>query len=245
MDIREWIMNARNGDVEAMREMIDWYIAAEEWEEAISWADQAAETGDVNGLYKAAILHHQRMSSGANQSAWSEVRGDSRAVQKYAGMLSAMNGDGRLALNRGLQEVLREILCDALYCEALALYYEDADHEKAMERVKASDSTRERLLCGICLFELNGHREAIRKLRSAVNDSAYAIPETEIAEQRVWVRAVFVLSIMERMEMDSCERAVAALQQGIRKLPCEEIAKPLKAEMNRYRQTEFGNWKYE
>ncbi len=245
MDIQNWLNWAAAGDAEAMLEVVNQYIAAENWDEAICWADRAAETGDADALYKAAILHHLRMEDAANSGDWPAVRADSRAAQKHAGTLSRMMAKGSLDVSAGLRAVIRDTIRDALYGEALAFFQMDADYGKAADMLRPMDTTRERLLYGLCLFEMNCHHEAIRQLRSAVEDGAYSMQPGQTAEQRVWSRAVFVLSIMERMEADNCRRAAAVLQQGIRKVHSDEMARPLKAELNRYHQTAQGKWLFE
>ncbi len=246
MNLEELITKANNGDVESMIELTMYYADKNEWNDAIDWADKAAETGDVNGMYKAAALHNLRMSSllGAGVPFWTTMKEDAQAIQKNAAVLIGACRNGTIELEEKIYSTLLRELKDALYCEAVICYCDDSnDYERAIHLLKNVDSTREQTLCGLCYFELSRHDDAMRVLDSVYHDDTYLSESKYPCEQIVFSTAMFAFSVMTRMN-GNLDKAVLILNHGIQGLENDDAKEQLRKELGRYQKKTFGGWKF-
>lgn len=246
MNTNEIIQKANSGDVDSMMELVSFYTEQKEWNEAIDWADKAAEAGNVNGMYKAANLHSLRMSSllSGGMPFWGVMKEDAQAIQKNAGVLLSACRNGHIDLNEDTYSHLLSLFKEALYCEAVTWYSDDTnDYERAVHLIKDIDSTREQTLLGLCQFELSQHSEAIRILTTVYNDTAYVSAKKVPAEEAIYSTAMFALSVMTRMNGD-LDKAVLILNRGIDGVTDIDMKTPLQKELGRYQKKMFGGWKF-
>lgn len=122
MTKEELINKANNGDVAAMMQLINSYADDGDWNEATDWADKAAETGDVNAMYKPVNLHGMRMHALIAMGMLSGLMpDDARAVQKNAAVLLGASKQGLINLNDEINSNLLSSLRDAIYIMKLHL----------------------------------------------------------------------------------------------------------------------------
>ena len=242
MEWTEILNSANSGDVDAMLQLANGYLERREINEAIKWADKAAEAGNVNGMYKAANLHSIRMTASKEMAMWGLVYEDCKAVQNNSGILIQMVRNGKLDIEKDIYSSLVELFRDGLYCEALYWYLgEKQDARKASALLMDLNETRESILCAQCLFDQHEHDAAYKKLRMAAKDAAYA--NMDRVDQAVYSLGMMTLAGMER-ENGEYELAMAILQQAIGKLNEDEFIQPLRNELGKYRKKLFGGWKY-
>lgn len=247
MDLEDIIEKAKIGDIESIIQLAEYYVDRQEWNEAIDWADKAAELNNTNGMYKSATLHNLRMISilKGGMPFWGLMLEDAKAIQKNAGILLAACQKGLIKLENNQYSYLLNLFKDALYCEAITFYFDEnnINYARVIHLLKESDSPRDQLLYGVCCHETNQHKEAFRVLNRIYADTAYIESSKAPIEQAIFSIAILILSEMTRTLGDMA-KAVSILQQGINGLSDKDLKNRLKNELEKYRLTVFGKWKY-
>lgn len=235
------------GNVDAILSLVKLCVDEQDWNNAIDWADKAAATGNVNGMYKAANLHAMRMHSmlGGGMPFWGLLQEDSKAVQENAAVLIGACRNGQIDLDDSTYSGLLDLLRDAIYCEAVVAYQcDDSDYAKGVQLLNGIDTPREQTLCGLCYFELSQHDDAMRVLNSVYNNTTYASAHKVPVEAAQYATAMFALSVMTRMNTGNLDRAIAILNRGIEGTSDEEMKAPLRKELAKYQKKMFGGWKF-
>ena len=247
MDLNEKIAEASAGSVDAMAELVDHYIDAHEWNEAIDWADKAAETGNCGGMFKAAGLHNLRMSSllSGGMPFWGTMKEDAQAVQKNAAVLLGCSQNGLIDLDQETYSDLLTLLKEALYCEAVTCYcdVQNADIPRVIHLLKDVDGAREQALCGLCHYEMKQYDDSLRILDGVYRDPSYVSESKVPSEQAIFSMAMLAFSSLSRVNGEP-EKSVTALNRGIDGITDEDMKAPLRKELNRYHKKMFGGWKY-
>lgn len=245
---RTELMNmAEAGNVDAVLELVKLCVDEQDWNNAIDWADKAAATGNVNGMYKAANLHSMRMNSilGGGMPFWGVLLEDSKAAQENAAVLIGACRNGQIDLDADTYSSLLTVLRDAIYCEAVVAYQSDSnDFERGIELLSSIETSREQVLCGLCYFELSKHDDAVRVLNSVYGDTTYARSKKIPVEEANYATAMFALSVMTRMNTGNLDKAIMILNRGIEGITDEDMKAPLRKELARYQKKLFGGWKY-
>ena len=212
----------------------------------MEWADKAAALNNADGMYRAAVLHHLRLSLvlKGGKPFWGFLKEDARAAQKNAAVLIGLCKEKLIPLDDEVFSELLSVLKDSVYCEALACYMEvPQDYQQAAHLMDGFDSPREKALCGVCRFELGQEDEAGELLSAVLEDQAYAAAEKLPAEEAVYSIAAMICSCMKRLN-GSPEKAMAVLSGGIGGIRDEALKTSLRKELGRYRRKLFGGWKY-
>ncbi len=238
---------AESGNVDAIMALVKMCIDDKNWNDAIDWADKAAASGNVNGMYKAANLHGMRMHSllDGGMPFWGLMLEDAKATQENAAVLIGACRNGQIDLDDSTYSGLLELLRDAVYCEAVVAYQSDEnDYAKGVKLLGSIDTPREQTLCGLCYFELSQHDDAMRVLNSVYRNSTYAGAKKVPVEEAQYGTAMFALSVMTRMNTGDLEAAIAILNRGIDGVTDEDIKAPLRKELAKYQKKMFGGWKF-
>ena len=246
MNPEELIAKANNNDAEAMIELTGYYADRQDWNEAIDWADKAADAGNSNGMYKAAALHNLRMSSLLKSGVpfWDLMKEDARAVQKNAGVLLAACRNGMINLEDKIFSNLLGMFREALYCEAVICYADNSnDYARALHLLKDVDTAREQTLCGLCYFELDQYEDAKRVLDTVYRDADYLSESKCFSEETIFSVAMLALSMLTRMDGNP-DKAVMILNRTIEGLNDEDNKEQLCGELGKYQKKMFGGWKY-
>ena len=245
MNINEIIQRANSGDVDSMMELVSYYAEQNDWNEAIDWADKAAEAGNVNAMYKAVNLHSMRMHALVAMGMLSGLMpDDAKAVQKNAAVLLGACQKGLIDLNDDIYSSILSALRDGIYFEAASCYYtEPSDYNQIVHLLKEVDTTREQFLCGYAYFELKQYDDAMRKLSTASQDREYLSAEKKTVENGIFATAMHTYSAMERIN-GNFDKAVMILNQAIEGVSDEEMKAHLRKELGRYQKKMFGGWKY-
>lgn len=245
MNREELIAKANEGDVGAMMQLVEMYIDEKDWNEATDWADKAAETGDVNAMYKAVNLHSMRMHSLVALGMLDGLMPkDAQAVQENAAVLIGACRKGLVDLNEDIYSHLLSTLRDGIYYEAISCYYsEPSDYARIIHLLQSVDSAREQFLCGCAFFDTKRYDEALKKLNEAYQDGEYINAEKKTPEEGVFANAMHVFSDMERINGD-LDKAVMILNRAIEGVSDEEMKARLRIELGKYQKKMFGGWKY-
>lgn len=247
MNIEETITKANNGDVDAMIQLTGYYMDKMEINDAIDWADKAAESYNTNGMYKAATLHSFRMISllKGGMPFWGVMREDAEAIQKNAGILLAACQKSLFKLEEDQYSYLLDLFRDALYCEAVTYYSDetDADYARVIHLLKEVDSPREQTLCGVGYYETKQYDAAIRILTKVYDCSSYTSSSKVPVEQAIYTVAMLALSEMTRIQGDA-NKAVSIMNRSMDGLTDDDMKALIRKELGKYKQTIFGSWKY-
>ena len=245
MSREELIAKANNGDVDAMMQLVSIFVDEKDWNEATDWADKAAETGNVNAMYKAVSLHSMRMHSLAALGMLSGLMpDDAQAVQNNAAVLIGASRKGLIDLDDSIYSHLLTALRDGMYYEAVSCYYtEPSDHNRIIHLLKDVDSAREQFLCGNAYFELELYDDALRKIDAAFQDKEYLANKKSTVEEGIFAVATDVFSKLERIN-GNLEKAVMILKQGIQSVAEEDTKAHLQEELGKYQKKMLGGWKY-
>lgn len=245
MNKEDLISKANSGDVDAMMQLVNIYIEEKDWNEAIDWADKAAETGDVNAMYKAVNLHSMRMHSLVALGMLSGLMpDDARAVQNNAAVLLGACKKGLVDLNDDIYSHLLSALQDGMYYEAASCYYaEPSDYGRIVHLLKDVDQAREQFLCGYAFFELKQYDDAISKIDEAFQDEEYLNAKKNTVEEGIFATAAHTFSELERIN-GNLDKAVMALSRGVQGVTDEEMKTHLRNELGKYQKKMLGGWKY-
>ena len=248
MTKNELIDMANNGDVEAMLQLADIYVEEQDWNAATDWADKAAKTFDVDGLYKAAMLHDLRVSIFMRKGLpfWLALEDEIRAVKEDVGILIEFDNQGMLELDAAVCTNLRRMQREALYGEAIAAYYksdDESEHEKVVQLLKDANGSRERTLWGLCCFTTKRYDDAIHAWKVVCDDEAYTHAKKTPYEERCYAVAMVVFSELTRRE-GNIDKAVSILKNGITAVSDEGMKESLWTEVRKYQRSAFGGWKY-
>lgn len=245
MSKEELITKAKAGDVDAMLQLISVLVNEEKFTDAMYWADKAAETGNMNAMYKAAHLHSLAMYAFKEKKIWGVMSTEAQAAQKNAALLVGAHRRGSINLNDDVYSQMLSILRDGLYYEAAFCYMsEPSDYNRVIHLLKDLDTTRERFLCGYACFMVKQYDDAIEKLYAAYRDQAYLTSHKELIEETIFVDAMRTLSAIERATNGNFEKAMQILNQAINGVSDEEGKAFLRKELARYQKKLFGGWKY-
>lgn len=245
MNIEELITKANAGDVDAMLQLVNIYIDKKDWNEAIDWADKAADGGNVNAMYKSVNLHSMRMHSLVAMGMLNGLMpDDARAVQQNAAVLLGACQKGLIDLNDDIYSHLLSALQDGMYYEAVSCYYsEPSNYDQIIHLLKDVDSAREQFLCGCALFDTKQYDEAMKKLNAAYQDQEYIVAEKKTPEEGIFATAMHIFSEMERIN-GNLDRAVVILNSAIGGVSEEEMKAHLRMELGKYQKKMLGGWKY-
>ncbi len=246
MNLNEATEKAAAGDVEAMLELASYYSDRRQVNEAVEWADQAAALNHPAGMYRAAVLHHMRLSLilQGGKPFWSFLKDEAKAVQENAAVLVGLSRNHMLDLEEETYNRLLSVLLDGIYCEALACYMGDArDLPQAVHLLDGMDSPREKALCGVCRYELGQTDAAAELLKDALTNQEYFRKEKLPAEENVYTAAAMICAGAKRRE-GHLDLAIDLLFRGIDGVRNEELKNGLHRELARYKKKLFGGWKY-
>ena len=243
----EILLKAQSGETEAILQLIECLAEERNWTEAIDWADKAADTYDPNGLYKAAVLHHLRLSSliQGNAPMHHLMEEDAQAVQKYTDVLLAAGQAGLIELPTENTASLLKLRADACYDEALVCHVkENPDEDRVLNLLREAEGTKEMILFGLACYHTQLEERAREVLEKAYRDSAYAAADKAPAEQYIYAEAALTLAGLLRLNGQQMDQAVAVLNQGIRGVTGGQMKEALQIELAHYQKKLFGGWKY-
>ena len=244
MTREELIRSAEAGDEDAMLQLVEDCVSQSEWNDAIKWADMAAETENLNGIYKAENLHAVRMLSIVGQAApfWDTLKEDAQAVQKYVTILIANDETGAIQLGDS-RHILFDCYRNAVYCEAVVCYRAEDDYDKALELLKKEEGTREQVLAALCRYALGQYDDAYRIMESAYQDQAYTSEQKLPVEEQLYTSLIIFFALMTRTQGDP-GKAAEILDRGIAGVNDDPLKSRMQEERARYRRTVLGRWTY-
>ena len=246
MTKQELTSKAQAGEMAAILQLIELLTDEKEWNEAIDWADKAAETYNENGLYKAAILHHFRLYSllGGGAPFYGLMEEDAQAVQKDAGVLVSAAQAGLIELSADTLSLIQKFFDEACYGEALVCCVkEKPDYDRVIHLLKEANSTKEKAICGLACYQMQQDARAAEMLKDVYLDADYVSADKMFAEQCIYAAAMQNLSVIARMD-GKMGQAVAALNRGRQGVSNEALKEALAKELARYQKKLFGGWKY-
>ena len=264
----ELMQRANTGDVNAILELVNLYITEKDWTSAIEWADKAAATGNMNGIYRAAELHHLRAMSLLRGDAeiYHLMMEDGKATYQNAGVLISLlqtKGKNENGLDEKSLEMYDQLLTyfrDGLYCEACAYYSDEklvdkssdplANCKRAFSLLKDVKTTRECALCGLCCFfaynrfgdVVDRDAESKKRFEIVFKDEKYKYAEKTKFEERVLDNAASFYALMLNAEANY-DKAVSVLQYAVAAI--KKIAPTCEYTLKTdYKRTIFGEWKF-
>lgn len=245
MTKEELINRANTGDTDAMMQLIKLFSDERDWNEAIDWADKAAEAGIVGAIYKAVVLHGRRMHALVDMGMVSGLMpDDAQAVKMNAALLLSIYQKGRLDLDDDTVSFLRDALRDGLYYEAVSCFFaKPCDYDRIISLLGDVEFTREQFLCGNAYYEKGQHNKAREKFNAALQDSGYIGSDKDTFDDCVFASSMDSFAAMER-ENGNMDQAVMLLNRAIDNCSTDEMKALLQKELGRYHRKMLGGWKY-
>ena len=245
MTKEELTVKAEAGDVQAMLELVELLKKERDWNGAIDWADKAAQN-NAKGMMEAAELHHLRLTSCLQGGApfWGLLKEDARATQENAAVLIGLSREGKLNMPPEIYSHMIGLLRDGMYSEALICYVDGTDdYDRIIHLLRGVDTTREKALYALALFEKKEYDEPFRALGEVYRDEAYLRADKRPAEEHAFAIALFTYATMLRIE-GSLDRAVAVLTRSIDLVKNEDTKANFRQELGKYRKKLFGGWQF-
>lgn len=244
MDIERLKARAEEGDILSTLVLIGLLVEAERYDEALVWADRAAETGSPDGMYRAALLHAAYMAPAQEQCEWALLDAHAAAVRRYCSMLLHMQGGPEFLAEEETQEELRRHFLNARYYGAMACYYlPDADKQAGLRLLEGLNGTRERLLLHLIMMDIDDPREDGEDALACVEDKPYITAPKSRSEEGVYCMMIVLMTKVLK-QMGDLNRAVTLMQERLPHVADQHMAGIVREELSHYRKRLFGGWKY-
>lgn len=253
MTIEEARLQANQGDIGAMCSLGDYYRQKQDFEEAAKWYDMGAQRDVVYAAHMAVKVHSIIAISALQivnkvEYGWAFARDDTKAafdasVREMTLLRDKVPGyetvDPDEAYSDFVDNAYRFALCS----------YEMGENALAIRTVDGSEKPEARVLYGQALFESDPTDENF----VIAFDGVKCLEGIEFgdAEEELYARAVFLLSMMyregvpERGVAPNAEKAVTLLTKASGRLKDQKFKSIIDKELSRYKKKMFGGYKYE
>ena len=244
MNMDELNARAEAGDVDAMMQMARNYMDQGKLAEAVTWADKAAETGNLHAIYQAVHAHSVRLPKLVETKFPPFiVIQETKLIRKHISYFFDLSRKGLITLSSEVSSYLLSMQRDADYYESAACFFaEPRDNQGIIQLLKDDETARARFLCAHAYANLGMYGEALEKLEAGYKDKAYCTAGKNYVEQRIFSLAMIMFSGFVRA-MGSPDRAVEILNTGLQGVENEMMKGMLREELGKYQKT-LGGWKY-
>lgn len=234
---------AAAGDVEAMLGLVRLHTMDHEFDEALAWAEKAAETGDPEGRFQAIILRTANLGDAVRDKDGEAMREHARIICYHSIQLITAHHEGETELSRDDLGRLAAHFAEArYYFAASTVFIEDCDAREALAHVADATDVRGRLLRQVLLYELDDDAWSAGEMMDCLCDRQYmhaeknGVEQCVIASAAAYVSAELSLNRHVKEGMGVIDGAMAMLQD-------EDALRLLREERALYRKGLFG-WKY-